>query len=260
MGSRILFLILLMSFSSLADECSEFEKFRCESGESFKIHLTFDDGPHKIHTPKVLSTLKKYKQRVTFFVVGESYTSGSLEDIAQKKIIMDDMKRDGHLIGSHSFKHVLHTKLNDKNLKHYVQKSKVVFQNYLSFPYLFRLPYGDGWHPLTVNKPRAQYVMRELDSQKFNHIGWSLDADDWDKRKQRRPGILAILLHEICENKGGVVLLHDNQKNTADNLDRWLKALQCLGHINTPLEEFMNESYIQRTTHSRTPTSKKGKL
>lgn len=260
MGTRAFLLLFLASFHALANECVEFEKYRCEDNQTYRIHLTFDDGPHQTNTPTVLDTLDKYQQKATFFVVGENLTTGSKSDILKKKLIMDRMKRSSHLIGSHSFKHVLHTKLDDKVLKTYVLRSKEILKDYLTQPYLFRLPYGDGWHPLTVHKPRAAAVMNELDSQGFIHVGWSLDADDWDRRRQRRPGIFAIMADQICENRGGVVLLHDNQKNTADNLDKWMKGLQCLGHELVPIDEFMHEEYVQRGSHSRVPTGKKGKL
>ena len=36
------------------------------------LALTFDDGPNKIQTPKVLKILDKYDVKATFFVVGEN--------------------------------------------------------------------------------------------------------------------------------------------------------------------------------------------
>src|SRR6185436_2618560 len=34
------------------------------------VALTFDDGPHPVHTPRVLDVLEKAGARATFFVIG----------------------------------------------------------------------------------------------------------------------------------------------------------------------------------------------
>lgn len=39
------------------------------SDNSKKIALTFDGGPDKFHTEKILDILKKYSARATFFIV-----------------------------------------------------------------------------------------------------------------------------------------------------------------------------------------------
>lgn len=35
------------------------------------VYLTFDDGPHAVHTPEVLDVLNLYGAHATFFQVGE---------------------------------------------------------------------------------------------------------------------------------------------------------------------------------------------
>ena len=241
----IFFISLVLSSSGYASECKNYQKYACSFGKTYSVHLTFDDGPHITNTPKVLNALDKHNLKATFFVVAENLTNDTASRINIKKAIMDRIKNSGHPIGSHSFKHELHTKLSDKNLERYVRRSREILAGYFTEPELFRLPYGDGWHPLTVNKPRARAVMHELDRQGFSHVGWSLDADDWDKKRQRSPGILPILMDQICVNQGGVVLLHDIQTNTADNIDEWITALKCVGHTFAPIEKFFGADYIQ---------------
>ena len=237
--------IALVSFSSKANECSKYQEYQCPGGKTYPIHLTFDDGPHVKNTPKVLDALDKHNIKATFFVVGSNLVGDSRVNQRKKIEIMNRIKNSGHPIGSHSFKHELHTKLSDSELERYIRKSRETLEEYLTEPNLFRLPYGDGWHPLTVNKPRAQAVMSEIKRQNFSHVGWSLDADDWDRGRQRNPGILAIMMDQICENKGGVVLLHDIQTNTADNIDEWISALKCMGHQFSPISDFYGSHYIQ---------------
>lgn len=247
-GTLFSFFILVMSSASAESDCDKYKRYSCPQGQTYPIHLTFDDGPHISNTPKVLDALDKHQLKASFFLVGENLVNQTPANLRKKQEILERMKRAGHPIGSHSFKHVLHTKLNDSELEYLIRRSREVLSGHLSEPQMFRLPYGDGWHPLTVNKPRAKAVMSELKRQNFSHIGWSLDADDWDRRRQRSPGILPILMDQICENEGGVVLLHDIQTHTANNIDEWIEAMKCVGHKFAPIEQFFGEDYIQMST------------
>lgn len=247
----IFFISLIVSSRGYGADCAKYKKYSCSFNKTYPIHLTFDDGPHITNTPKVLNALDKHNLQATFFAVAENLTNDTESRIKIKKAIMERIKSSGHRIGSHSFKHELHTKLSDKNLERYIRRSREILGDYFTEPQLFRLPYGDGWHPLTVNRPRAKAVMGELDRQGFSHVGWSLDADDWDQRRQRSPGILPIMMDQICVNEGGVVLLHDIQSNTANNIDEWIEALKCVGHTFAPIEQFFGADYIQMSSQAK---------
>lgn len=59
--------------------------------------LTFDDGPHPEHTPRLLDLLAAHGQRATFFVIGEhARAHGAL---------LRRMRAEGHAIGLHSDRH-----------------------------------------------------------------------------------------------------------------------------------------------------------
>lgn len=60
------------------------------------VALTFDDGPTE-HTDEILSTLKKYDIKATFFLIGNEIEKNSEE---AKKIM-----EAGHQIGNHTFSH-----------------------------------------------------------------------------------------------------------------------------------------------------------
>ena len=62
--------ILLDRFGFVETAASEpIHRHTCT--ESKKIALTFDDGPHPSLTPKILSILKRYGIRATFFMIGK---------------------------------------------------------------------------------------------------------------------------------------------------------------------------------------------
>ncbi len=61
-----------------------------------EIAITFDDGPAE-ETLNVLSVLKKYDVRATFFIVGKM--------IQGREYIIELAKKDGHEFGNHTFSH-----------------------------------------------------------------------------------------------------------------------------------------------------------
>lgn len=62
------------------------------------IYLTFDDGPIPEVTPWVLSLLKKYNAKATFFCIGDN--------IAKHPEIFKQILAEGHSVGNHSFNHL----------------------------------------------------------------------------------------------------------------------------------------------------------
>ena len=59
--------------------------------------LTFDDGPHKEHTAKLLDGLKERGVKATFFLMGQN--------IEGNEGLIRRMQQEGHLIGNHSYRH-----------------------------------------------------------------------------------------------------------------------------------------------------------
>src|SRR5262249_55671830 len=61
------------------------------------VSLTFDDGPHPEHTPRLLDLLKKHEIKATFFVVGRQ--AERYPDLVRR------MADEGHDVANHSFFH-----------------------------------------------------------------------------------------------------------------------------------------------------------
>lgn len=70
------------------------------------IYLTFDDGPTPKVTPWVLALLNKYQFKATFFCLGKN---------AQNyPEIVEEIKKQGHAIGSHGYEHLNGWKTKNK--------------------------------------------------------------------------------------------------------------------------------------------------
>ena len=46
-------------------------KENASSSERMSVYLTFDDGPHPGHTPRLLDQLAELNAKATFFILGE---------------------------------------------------------------------------------------------------------------------------------------------------------------------------------------------
>src|SRR5437867_2629105 len=70
---------------------------RAVNGTRPALSLTFDDGPHPVHTPRLLDRLAEYGIRGTFFVIGER--------VAAQPAIARRIVEEGHDIGNHTWSH-----------------------------------------------------------------------------------------------------------------------------------------------------------
>ena len=71
-------------------------------GENRFLALTFDDGPHPVCTKELLDGLRERNVKASFFLLGEN--------IPGNESLIRQMKEDGHLIGTHCYRHVDLTK------------------------------------------------------------------------------------------------------------------------------------------------------
>src|SRR5690606_35220120 len=62
-----------------------------------QVALTFDEGPHPEHTPRLLDELARHDIKATFFVVGR--------EAERHPGIVERAAREGHAIGHHSWTH-----------------------------------------------------------------------------------------------------------------------------------------------------------
>jgi peptidoglycan-N-acetylglucosamine deacetylase len=154
--------------------------------------LTFDDGPHSVYTPRVLSILEKHGASATFFMVGEA--------AKRHPEIVKMVASRGHVIGNHSWDHPNLTQIRSRlsRLKQMRACARV------TAPYckrLFRPPFG------------MQDTQIRLDALLFRYklILWSVSAQDWlpqgaediaNKIIDRvTPGSIFLLHDSMCSNK-----------------------------------------------------------
>ncbi len=263
---RLITITLLSSlfffpFSAFAQDCNYYKaKYNCPADKRFKLHLSFDDGVGSV-TPQILDTLKRERIPATFFILGNKVdcqqyrqrchkehnkkSCQSLKLCQQRRQTLKRIKKEGHLIGSHSYDHYHHSKLSPAKLQLAIKRSKQILQPFFTTkPAPFRLPYGDGW----FNQKDQPQVMKELKRQGFTHIGWEMSGFDWNTKNQQGTKILDNVMQQMCSGRNGTVLLHDgvfeNEHEgrlfTAKHLAEWIPVMRCVADF-VPLKYFKKE-------------------
>lgn len=166
------------------------------------VLLTFDDGPHEVLTPKILSVLKKHEVGALFFVIGA----------AAKKYpeIVKQTLSEGHLIGNHTQNHNLFfaTLRQDSVEKEIGLCDNTLIAQDIHPGNYFRPPVG-------YTNPRIARAVKKFRKQV---IGWSLRSYDTVLKEKGK-------LLERTSSKvkpGDIVLFHDNLPQTEAILEQFI--------------------------------------
>ena len=169
------------------------------------IAITFDDGPHPEHTPKLLDMLKERNVHATFYVIGKNV-------IAYPEIIKR-MVEEGHEIGNHTWNHPSLTKLSASKVAQEMNATSRIIEDITGIkPATMRPPYGAT--NATLNKRHDEEFGMKV-------ILWSVDPMDWKYRDAER------VSSQIIEatKPGDIVLAHDIHGSTVAAMPKTLDAL-----------------------------------
>jgi peptidoglycan-N-acetylglucosamine deacetylase len=153
-----------------------------------KVFLTFDDGPHPEITLQVLALLNAYHAKATFFCVGEN--------VQKYPFVIDDIKKNGHALGNHSYHHLNGWKTDDTKYINDIAKCAEVIPSRL-----FRPPYG-----------RIRFSQIRKLKVRFRIVMWSILTRDYDKNLDVEKAI-GICCEEM--KPGSIIVLHDSEKSVA---------------------------------------------
>jgi cellulose synthase/poly-beta-1,6-N-acetylglucosamine synthase-like glycosyltransferase/spore germination protein YaaH/peptidoglycan/xylan/chitin deacetylase (PgdA/CDA1 family) len=181
-----------------------------------KIVLSFDDGPDRSWTPKILDVLKEKHAPAVFFVIGEH--ANSSPDLLKREY------NEGHEIGNHTFTHPKFDEISRTQLKWELNLTQRLIESTLGVKsLLFRPPYGIDHQPEYAEEVAQLPYPQELG---YIIVGQKIDPDDWrmTEEKHQRPA------EEIADDvlrqakNGNIVLLHDG----GGERDQTVKALPLI--------------------------------
>ena len=170
-------------------------------GVKNKIALSFDDGPDRRWTPKILDVLKEKKVPGIFFVIGDQ--ANRAPDLLKREY------NEGHEIGNHTFTHPPFDDISRTQLKWELNLTQRLIESTLGVKsLLFRPPYGIDHQPEYTEEVAQLPYPQELG---YIIVGQRIDPDDWrmtEDKKQRPAQEIADDVVRQAKN-GNVVLLHD---------------------------------------------------
>lgn len=181
--------------------------------------LTFDDGPHPLYTPKVLSILREKNVKAAFFPIGRK--------VKQHPDIVKQIHQEGHVIGNHSMLHRWYYGfLPARRLAQDVREFNTLLREITGQePTLFRPPYG------VTNPPLAKALGR---FPWLRVLGWTLRTRDTVHRNPHR----IVQLIKKRAKPGHIILLHDRCAATAEALPEIIDYLQATPSLRPVAAEF----------------------
>ena len=194
------------------------------------IAMTFDDGPARGNTTRLLDILKERNIPATFFVISGKATSNAS--------LLRRMVSEGHEIGNHTITHGNLAKFSNAGIRKELDGChKAIVDACGVAPTIFRPPYG------AIKSAQKQWI---FDEYGYTTVLWSVDPRDW-----QRPGV-NVVARRLVEGArpGGVLLAHDIHEPTIEAMPQvfdellrrgfqfvtvsQLMALQDLGNMGPP--------------------------
>jgi peptidoglycan/xylan/chitin deacetylase (PgdA/CDA1 family) len=179
------------------------------------VALTFDDGPHPIHTPATLAILKEKGATATFFLIGKN--------IEGNEHVVRQIVADGHAIGNHSFTHDNFSPLwSAKKLTADIAQNQDLLQTFTTNKIHYRPPFG-------VTNPTIAKAVTQLN---LSAVGWSLRSYDTVAKNSE------MLLKKILENikPKDIILLHEAAPHTTATLAKLIDGIKAKGYTLTKIE------------------------
>ena len=170
------------------------------------VSITFDDGPNREFTPKVLDLLEKYNAKATFFCIGEQ--------VEKHPEILKKIIAQGHTIGNHTYSHANTFGFFslDKVMNELTRTKKAVHTLTGKEMILYRPAFG-------VTNPQIAKAVNQLN---IKAIGWNVRSLDTTSRSEKT--ILERITKKV--SKGDIILLHDTSEKTIRVLEQLLLFLR----------------------------------
>ncbi len=177
-----------------------------------EVLLTFDDGPLRRHTRKVLKALASHCTKGTFFMVGRMAVS----DPAMVREVADA----GHTIANHTWSHKNLQRRSARRAGGEVELGISAVRIAAKRPIspFFRFPY--------LADPNAMIAYgKERDLGIF-----SIDIDSNDYRTKSSDRVYATVMKQLRARGRGIILFHDIQPSSANAIQRLLDTMQREGY------------------------------
>ncbi len=182
--------------------------------------FTFDDGPSKRTTPRLLDSLDRLGIKALFFVTSESFGNGNPWEREHADIVRDIVRR-GHMIGNHTETHRQLPLLNNAEIEAELTRSgRKIAWAAGSYPRLIRPPGG-------AMSKRVEWILAE---NGYTTVMWAIYPADLEESTPE--GVVRAFFRVLDRReqdtgeRGGIVLMHDTKLHSLEALPRIVEALE----------------------------------
>ena len=215
LGVYCLCVLLMLIVSGVGGKAEQTAAISANDCYENRIAITFDDGPGKGTTEKLLDGLKERGVKATFFLVGEK--------IEDNRELVARMYAEGHLIGNHTYSHIQLTQDNREQFKAELMKTNTIIEEITGQGVTYvRPPYG-SWD---------KSFEKELN---MIPVLWSIDPLDWCCDD----AACVVRKVESAAEENAIILLHDSYPSTVTAALQIVDDLQKQGYVFVTVEEIL---------------------
>ncbi|MGA2096859.1 MAG: polysaccharide deacetylase family protein [Candidatus Acidiferrum sp.] len=168
-----------------------------------QIAITVDDGPDRVHTPRMLDIFREHAVKATFFVVG-----GAAEQYPE---LVLRMRNEGHEVGSHSYSHPYFQRLSWSGAIREIGMTQWVLTRILGEKCkLFRPPHGK----LSLRSLMPAWLAGQ------QVVMWNVDLKDY----RAVSGEVETQLQRTHLTSGDIILYHGTNEPSLKALPRVIEA------------------------------------
>ncbi len=185
-----------------------FSSSNVEEEKPRTVYITFDDGPTKGNTPRLLDELKRLNIPATFFVVGKL--------INENPDVLSRIIEENHSIGLHTMSHNKQKcyASHESFIKENSDLRDLIKTNYNVTSNLIRFPFGSQNSYLRMTKT----FLDKLHNNNFKIFDWHIDTMDALKPDNGPEEILRLCKNQYNklykDNQNLIILMHTNSNNT----------------------------------------------
>lgn len=239
------FLIFLFCFTVIASSQKEVllqitsqpELEKLLKAEEKIAYLTFDDGPTKKMTNKILDILEQEDVPATFFVVGKH--------VKENPELVKRAYDNGHYIANHGYSHNLKKLYQSKeSFENEIKKTDIAIAEALELSsyssHFFRFPEGYMSPQYHSQKEEALQILKELD---YEYVDWNCLNKDSEKKCSLEQ-LFKNLLQTMKNKNVLVILMHDTgDVNPTDQvLEQSIQYLKEQGYEFRNFYDFYDEN------------------
>lgn len=223
----------------LMAETDDGKIYRCKLKISRKIkdiiYLTFDDGPNRYSTPKVLDILKKNGVKATFFELKPAKS-----DFDLTKRILDE----GHALALHGYQHKYDIVYQSQKIyRENLDKLRALFfKKFGVWCTVSRFPGGSSNTKSRYNPGIMTKLTKKVHGWGYHYFDWNVDSGDAGGARTAKD-TFANFKRGLQKGRGNVVLMHDFNGNdkTIDALNKMIQYGKKMGYHFLPITASTNE-------------------